>query len=358
MAEPSELAASLGALLLRLALSGTGIADRPAESLACAGTEPSPPAQGGLAKRQSIDASDEEARSIPRPLPRPVAALAARLPSAQTSSAAHVMPSLAADSGTIVTGADAQDVLAQADASLLDADDQLLASADAIELRVAWPDKEQDIYLKMHQFAEVSDLKRSVCKALDGLPMQCLRLLFEGQCLQPEELLLSDFGIQQGSEVTISVVPLQVTRHIYSWQTNWGFKGLRGRCMNMFERTDIVCLNPMSTLESQLKDLLPLGIEFRRQDLFPFCNLAGLLWQCEDQNHDAYLYWRAQRCPPSAWEYIQKKFWDRESESVAMQLDLSRPVKEMFGEGRTELIVLDSVPAGMPPVIHHTRRKD
>jgi len=188
--------------------------------------------------------------------------------------------------------------------------------------------------LDMCSSDRVLDLKNRVCKAMDKLPLQCLRLKLSDTFLTAEDMQLCFTGISDGSELTATISPMQVTRHIFCQQLHT-YAGAES--MHMFDRTDAVFLDPNKSLQSQSSAILPEGADILKLNLFPFCNIAGLMWR-QDQSSEveSFLQWKSRRHPPSSWEYATKG----RDESSAVRVILSKPAKEYFGSGRTDLVVL------------------
>lgn len=204
---------------------------------------------------------------------------------------------------------------------------------DAIQVHIILEGSSR-MSLDMCSTDQVLDLKHRVCKAIDKLPLQCLRLKLSDVLLTAEDMLLCFAGVSDGSELTASISPMQVTRHIFCQQLHT-YAGAES--MHMFERSDAVFLDPNESLQSQSSVMLPEGAAIMRLNLFPFCNVAGLMWRQDPSSEvEAFLQWKSRRHPPSSWEYASKGT----DECSAVGVILSKPAKEYFGSGRTDLVIL------------------
>lgn len=181
----------------------------------------------------------------------------------------------------------------------------------------------------------VFDLKSRVCKAMDRLPLQCLRLKLSETLLTQEDMQLQFAGIADGSELTATITPMQVTRHIFCQRLH-AYAGAENSYM--FDYTDAAFLDPNASLESQKGAILPEGTEILVLDKFPFCNIAGLMWRQDPSSEvESCLQWTLRRHPPSSWEHVTKAVG---GDCSAVRLITSKSAKDYFGSGRTDLAVL------------------
>eukprot|EP00930_Biecheleria_cincta_P037226 TRINITY_DN25530_c0_g1_i1.p1 TRINITY_DN25530_c0_g1~~TRINITY_DN25530_c0_g1_i1.p1 ORF type:complete len:363 (+),score=35.46 TRINITY_DN25530_c0_g1_i1:91-1179(+) len=188
--------------------------------------------------------------------------------------------------------------------------------------------------LDMISSDRVIDLKNRVCKAMDKLPLQCLRLKLSDMLLTADDEQLCFAGISDGSELTATITPMQVTRHIFCQRLH-AYAGAES--MHMFDHTDAVFLDPNMSLQSQSSVILPEGAEIQVLNRFPNCNIAALMWRQDAPSEvESFLRWKARRQPPSSWEYAAKGT----HECSAVRVILSKTAKEYFGSGRTDLVVL------------------
>lgn len=206
-------------------------------------------------------------------------------------------------------------------------------SDDSIQVHILL-DGSRCMSLEVSLSDRVLDLKNRVCKAMDKLPLQCLRLKLSETLLTHEDMQLQFAGIADGSELTATISPMQVTRHIFCQRLH-AMAGAENTYM--FDYTDAAFLDPNASLESQRSAILPEGAEISVSDKCPFCTIAGLLWRQDLSSEvESSLRWKSRRQPPSSWEYATKGTPD----CSAVRIIMSKSAKDYFGSGRSDLVVL------------------